>query len=243
MKKRSLLAICLAVSVMLVAAPAFAQNTIRNVQSVVIEDFNDPEESRWIVRGSRFIADDYPQWTHVRAWPHSLYREEPEGQTLRSLGIQAAFNRRGYNYLEIIPARMNNETGELEPLPIPIPGLAESVNLWVWGSLRNYYLDVHFRDYRGIIHTQRFGDINFRGWRNLRISIPSGIPQTVEYVPQRRGLELVKFVLWTRPEERADEFFVYFDELRVMTDLFEERFDGEDLANPEFIRQVWGDGM
>ncbi len=240
MKKRSLLAICLAVMVSLLAAPAFAQNAVRNFQSVVIEDFNDPEESRWIVRGSKFIADDYPQWTHVRAWPDALHRHEPEDITLRSLGINAAFNRRGYNYLEIIPAAMNDD-GELEPSSIAIPGMAESMELWVWGSLRNYYMDAHFRDHQGIIHTLRLGDINFRGWRNLRINIPRWIPQHVEYVPERRGLELVKLVLWTRPRERVDQFFVYLDEIKVMTDLFEERFDGEDLADPEFIRQIWED--
>ena len=242
MKKRSLLAICLAVSAVILVAPAFAQNTVRNFQSVVIEDFNDPEESRWIVRGSKFIADNYPQWTHVRAWPEALYRREPEDRTLRSLGIQAAFNRRGYNYLEIIPAELNPE-GELVARPIPIPGLATALDLWVWGSLRDYYLDAHFRDHNGIVHVLRLGDISFRGWRNLSITIPGWLPQTVAYVPQRRGLDLVKLVLWTRPHERVDEFYVYFDELKVMTDLFEERFDGEDLANPEFIQQVWGDGM
>jgi len=243
MKKRSLLAICLAVMVLLLAAPAFAQNTVRNIQTVVIEDFNDPDESRWIVRGSKFIADDFPQWTHVRAWPQALYRTEPEDRTLRSLGINAAFNRRGYNYLEIIPAEMNDENGELEPSGIPIPGLADQMDLWVWGSLRDYYMDAHFRDHRGIVHTLRLGDINYRGWHNLSIRIPGWIPQTVEYVPARRGLELVKLVLWTRPGERVDEFFVYIDELKVRTDLFEQPFDGEDLANPDFIREIWDDGM
>ena len=71
------------------------------------------------------------------------------------------------------------------------------------------------------------------------MQIPSWIPQEVRYVPQYKGLELVKIVLWTRPYEKVDRFFVYFDEIKVTTDVFEQPFDGELLANPERVEQLW----
>ena len=128
------------------------------------------------------------------------------------------------------------------PDGIEIPGKVRDMNVWVWGSNRAYSLEVQLRDHRGIIHTLDFGSIRYRGWDNLQVNIPSYIPQEVVYVPQRRGLEVAKFVLWTSPRERVDEFFVYFDELRVTTDTFEEPFDGEELADPEYVEELWDEG-
>ncbi|TVQ96188.1 MAG: flagellar filament outer layer protein FlaA [Spirochaetaceae bacterium] len=209
------------------------------INSVVLDDFDSPD-NQWIVRGSRFINEDFLEWEWVRAWPEALYRQEPEGRTLRALGLRAAFNRIGYNFLEIIPAEENDE-GELVPRAIPIPGTAQSIDLWVWGSNRNYYIDVQLRDHRGLVHTLRLGDINFRGWSNLFVDIPTWIPQDSIFVPQRQGLELIKLVLWTRPQERVNEFFVYLDELRVVTNLAEDYWDGEQLADPEQVQELWNE--
>jgi hypothetical protein len=49
----------------------------------------------------------------------------------------------------------------------------------------------------------------------------------------------MKIVLWTKPTERVNGFFVYFDELKVETDMYRPPFDGEELRDPEFVRQVW----
>jgi hypothetical protein len=83
------------------------------------------------------------------------------------------------------------------------------------------------------------GAINFAGWRNLRVQIPTYISQSVQYVPQLKTLELVKLVLWTRPSERVDGFWVYLDQIKVFTDVFESPFDGEGLADPERIDELW----
>jgi hypothetical protein len=257
MKKGSLLVIGLALA--LLASPMsslFAQTSNRtttNIQSVVLESFDDPEQANWVVCGSKFINEEFVVDTEfsgcespvrsqlIEAWPEALYRQPPEGETVRSLGVNAAFNRQGYNFLEMIPVQ-ENEDGELVPDPIQIPGRLNNLDLWVWGSNRDYYMEVQLRDHRGIVHTLNLGNIGFRGWRNLRLEIPTYIPQEVVYVPQRQQLELVKLVLWTRPQERVDEFFVYVDHFKALADMFDEPFDGEQLANPDTVEQLWNQG-
>ena len=253
MKRGVLLAFFLVTSFVLIAPAAFADRPTENLQSRIIERFDSPTETgryeyrqnhRWIVRGSKFVTEGFPVFSWVETWPQALYRTAPEGVELRSLGIQAAFDRMGYNFLEIIPVEdENDDNGNPVPKGIPIPGRVKNIDLWVWGSNYNYYLDLHLMDHRGIVHVLRMGDLNFPGWRNLRVNVPSSIPQDVVYLPQRKGLELVKLVMWTRPTERVNGFFIYFDEIKVFTDVFEEPFDGDALTNPALLENLWSSGM
>ncbi len=239
----SLKALGLALLAFLLVSPVFGQATDRpqNFESIMLDNFDDPETSQWMVVGSKFINEDaYPlEYQLIEAWPEAVYRRVADEQELRSLGIRAAFNRKGYNYLEIIPMG-ENEEGELVADPIPLPGRIQHMDMWVWGSNRSYYIEAQIRDHRGIVHTLHFGDINFRGWNNIKMYMPSYIPQEVSYVPQRQGLELVKLVLWTRPEERVDQFYIYLDDLKCFTDTFDDPFDGELLADPEYVDELWG---
>jgi hypothetical protein len=243
-----LLGIGLVVVLLIPSAIAAQQQATTNYQSVVIEDFDDPEESRWEVVAGKFVAEGYPRMAHVSTWPTALYRTAPEDRDLRSLGVQAAFTRQGYNYVEFIPVEENDD-GETVPRGIPIPGQVSNIDMWVWGSNFDYYLDLHIRDYRGMTHVIKLGDINFRGWRNMRINIPTWIPQTSRYTAELRNgeiasdlrtLELMKIVLWTRPNERVNGFFVYFDEIKVETDMYRDPFDGEELRDPEYLQELWG---
>ncbi len=42
--------------------------------------------------------------------------------------------------------------------------------------------------------------------------------------------------MWTRPEEKVDNFYIYFDQIKVLTDIFISRFDGDNLANQESVQ-------
>ncbi|THB67928.1 MAG: flagellar filament outer layer protein FlaA, partial [Spirochaetaceae bacterium] len=190
------------------------------------------------VQGSKFVTEGFPQYGYVNSWPDGLYRRAPEGVTLRSLGARAQFDRLGYNYLEFIPVEQG-EDGELVSKPVSIPGRAESMDFWVWGSNHDYYIEVHVRDHRGVVHTLQAGNLNYIGWQNLQVKIPNYIPQGVQYVPMTRSLELVKIVMWTRPTERVDGFEIYLDHITVLTDLHEEPFDGEELADPDRLKELW----
>ena len=103
-----------------------------------------------------------------------------------------------------------------------------------------------------MVHVLNLGNLNYRGWANLRVAIPSSIPQTSQYVAQLgaggefvsdlRGLQIVKMVLWTRPGEQVGGFFVYLDEIKVETDVYRDPFDGEELRTAESVQQLWEEG-
>jgi len=235
--------------VLVLTAGAAADEVTRNWQSIVLEDFDDGD-SQWIVRGGKFLAVadddgepdyDYPFEYQIvdGLWPEEM--GQPESENPGVIGVQAAFTRRGYNYLEFVPIEDEpDEDGNPVPRAITIPGRPEAIDLWAWGSNYDYYLEVQVRDYRGIVHNLKLGNLGFGGWRNLVTDIPNYIPRAVRFVPQRRRMELVKVVLWTRPEESVAGFHFYLDQIKVLTDMFETGFDGEQLAEPDFVREVWG---
>jgi hypothetical protein len=74
------------------------------------------------------------------------------------------------------------------------------------------------------------------------VNIPTSIPQESRTVPHRQGLRLVMFRLWTIPKERVDGFQIYFDQIKLLTDTFEYLFDGDDLADPDRIKDLWSAG-
>ena len=68
------------------------------------------------------------------------------------------------------------------------------------------------------------------------------IPQSRKYIPSYAGLELTKIVIWTAPDEKVDDFYVFIDEVNEITDMYVPRFDGEDLADPDTINNLWQQG-
>jgi hypothetical protein len=239
--------------VLVLATSLSADEVTRNWESIVLEDFDDGGQYRWIVRGGKFLAVEDEGSDTDFAYPFAyqivddikpdalVLPETNTADTLGVLGVQASFTRRGYNYLEFIPVEdQDDEDGNPVPRPIEIPGRPLAIDLWAWGSNLDYYLEVQVRDYRGIVHTLKLGNLGYGGWQNLQVDIPNYIPRAVRFAPGRRRMDLVKVVLWTRPEESVAGFHFYLDQIKVLTDMFETPFDGEGLADPEFVQQVWG---
>jgi len=227
-----------------------------NLQSIILDAFDGETTRQWTIGGrtfthefewradaSRFAStidgQAFPQLGFVPAWPMALFGPNREGRDIRSLGIWGRFDRRGYNWIDIYPVSVADD-GEESPFEIPIPGRVRYLDMWVWGSNLNYTLEVFFRDHQGIIHRVNMGSLAFQGWRNMRTRIPPNIPQTRRTLPRFAGLSLVKFRIWTTPMERVDNFFVYFNQLQILTDVFETLFDGSDLADPERVQEIWG---
>jgi hypothetical protein len=223
------------------AALVSADEVTANLVSVILDNFDQPDKTAWIVQGSKFAAKDYPQSTLVRAWPDALYGANKDKKDLYSLGIHAKFDRKAYNSIEIIPAK-KGDNGKLVPNPIMMPGRAKALDLWLWGSNYFFYMEAHIRDFQGVDHVLPMGDLNFQGWRNLSITIPTSIPQARRHIPRYQGLELTEFVIWTRPNESVDDFYVFIDQVKVLTDLFESRFDGDNLADQDYLKDVWASG-
>ncbi len=249
-------------------ASGLAEERAAVLVSETLESFDDDPSSRWFARGSKFSTKEYdqsgnvagifPKVAEAESYPSSLFGfqspQNEDGQTRKVLGIYGKFDRRGYNYIEIIPGipadsatpdelvvfeDINTGT-KWQHAPIDIPGEVSYFDLWVWGANYNYYLEAHFEDYRGITHAFHMGNLNYAGWKNLRIMIPSRVPQAEPYIPRFKPLRFTKFILWTRPQERVSGFYMYLDEIKVLTDVYIQRFDGDDLADMELTNKVWG---
>jgi hypothetical protein len=83
------------------------------------------------------------------------------------------------------------------------------------------------------------GDIAYKGWKNLRVSVPGGIRQAKRILPNYAGLRFIKFRVWTRPNEILGDFYVYLDHFKILSDTFESFYDGDDLADPEHVQELW----
>ena len=236
----------------------FADENTVDIASIVIESFNGESSRQWTASGrlrtydfewrvdaSKFAStvdgDSFPQLAYVEAWPMAAFGASADDRNLKSLGIWGKFDRRGYNWIDLYPVRVDGPEDEA-PLPfeIPIPGRIQSLDMWVWGSNLNYYLEAYFRDYQGVVHNLYMGSLSFQGWRNLRMNIPTSIRQSRRVLPRYAGLHFVKFRIWTTPMERVDNFYIYFNQMKILTDVFESLFDGDELADPERVQQLWG---
>jgi len=201
---------------------------MEDIRSVILDDFED-NELNWQVDASRFKADGFPQVKpQVEGSPIALQSKFAVGENNYVLGVRTAFTRKGYNRLWIYPEE-----------EIVIPGNAKKIDIWVWGANYHYNLEAHLRDYRGIVHTVPLGSLHFMGWKNLSATIPRHIPQYIRYLPMERPLTLVRLAIWTEPIERVDDYFIYFDQLKVLTDVYRTRFDGDVLADQTF--DIWSE--
>jgi len=183
---------------------------MEDIRSIVLDDFEN-NENNWKVSASRFTAKDFPVLkTGIEGSPIALAGTTEEMKNKYVLGVRSAFTRKGYHSVWIYPEK-----------EIVIPGHAKK----------------HIRDYRGIVHKLSMGSLHFIGWRNLSIVIPKQIPQYIRYLPMEKPLSLVRFVIWTEPTERVDDYICYFDHLKVLTDMYRERYDGDVLADK--TRDIW----
>jgi hypothetical protein len=237
---RAFLGITLTLMLLFTAMSVMAQENTESLQVRPLITFDDQAKmTNWIVQGSKFATQGYPQHKIVNGvFPDAVYGRNKENRDLNSLGIWSKFDRKGYNYIEIIPATKDS-SGNLVPTTLQIPGKVQRMDLWVWGSNYNYSIDIFLRDYRGIDHVLHLGSLQFIGWKDLSATVPGSIPQSRRYLPEFQGLELTKMVIWTAPDEKVDDAYIYLDQLTILTDMYQRRFDGEALADPDYVNQLW----
>jgi len=245
MKHGGFKAVCLAFSVCMAVASVYAaEEKAVNLESRILENFDGASGYVWKVAASKFatktVNETFPKLAYINTWPAAAHGYNREGKDIKSLGVWGRFDRRGYNWIDVYPVAKDDK--DENPAEIPIPGRVQLLDMWVWGANFNYYLEAYIRDYKGVVHIINMGDLNFEGWKNLRINIPSNIPQAKRTLPKRQGLTLVKFRIWTRPVERVDDFQVYINQIKVLTDTFETPFDGDELADPARVQELWNAG-
>jgi len=266
--RRSLIrALCLLSVLMVVLGALPADDFTLNLESKIIQNFDAPEEQGWISIGSKFASAGYPKVAFIeKTWPISLYGTAPkDADKLSVMGVAMLFDRKEYNWVDVMPGEKTKDSegkAQYKFKELPLVGRVRSLDVWVWGSGFKYYIEVYVRDYRGIVHAVNMGMIDHYGWKNMRVNIPEGIPQSKRTLPRREGLKLVKFRIWTTPSEAVavygdDEdvldikstsekdkelrlskaIFVYFDQIKVLTDTFETLYDGDTLSELENVKE------
>jgi hypothetical protein len=223
---------------------SYGDDVTVDLESRILETFNGDSEYVWKTDASKFAtkSDDasYPQLSYVDAWPIAVFGINRDGsQTIKSLGIHGRFDRQGYNWIDVYPVKANDSSDNPVPTEIPMIGRVRNLDMWVWGANLHLYVEAYVRDYQGIVHIIRMGDIYYTGWKNLRANVNNSIRQSKRILPSLAALSFVKFRIWTQPIEKVGDFYVYFKQFKIMTDVFESYFDGDELANPERVQELW----
>jgi hypothetical protein len=249
MKKQTLICIFICIFLCSGALSALADEISSNFETVVIDDFDSPTTLNgkdrawfWYLRGSKFAVEESLDCKLVETYPDTLYtKKQAEGKDLHVLGVKGSFERKGYNYFEVIPVKKGDD-GKIQASPIVLPGIVRQIGLWVWSSNYNYYIEIFLTDENGVNHRLYLSDMNYEGWKSMTTNVPTSIPQTKRNILKNESLKLTKIVIWTRPNERVTDFYAYFDQLKVNTDTFLTKFDGDELTDPEEVNRVWTDG-
>jgi hypothetical protein len=127
------------------------------------------------------------------------------------LGAKVYFFRRGVINFAIKPVR-----------PLPIEGITKTLSIWVVGRNTNHRLEVVVQDHFGNEAIIDMGKLNFMGWKQLTIAIPPNIVQRDYHYNNKMGLSVSGFNIKCNLDETYGNYFLYFDDLRAITDLFAE---------------------
>jgi hypothetical protein len=152
---------------------------------------------------------------------------EEEGMNIPDqyvLGAKVDFIHRGNTSFTLYPTR-----------PLPIEGITKTISVWVVGRNYNHELNILLRDFFGRYYEQYVGKLNFQGWKKLTVAVPPqtddgfhGIVQRNYHYNSQLGLQVTGFRIDCDPMEAYGSYYIYFDDLRAVTDLFAESNRDED---------------
>lgn len=128
------------------------------------------------------------------------------------LGVKVTFFRRGFDEFSILPVR-----------PLPVEGVVKTLSMWVVGRNQNHVLYVLIRGMDGSVAEVPMGKLNFVGWKQLTVAIPPSVIQTDYHYSDRSGIQVLGFVVKTDPLEAYGTYYIYFDDLTAVTDLFTQQ--------------------
>ncbi|OHD10210.1 MAG: hypothetical protein A2Y41_11965 [Spirochaetes bacterium GWB1_36_13] len=207
-----------------------------NIQTMVIEGFE--EKDGWEAKYSKFRCrnwnnEDKEKPDESKSWitwvesngedgllPDGLPKELRGKQEKTTMGVKGCFDVKGYNWIVLEPKK-----------PLISKGITKAIDLWVWGSGYNYDLYIVIKTWQGTYYSLYMGNLSYYGWQNLRVEIPEYISQFTSYVPRIKPIQVVRLKLVSKPDEKPDDFYAYFDYMQIQTDIYEERYNGDNLNN------------
>ncbi len=144
-----------------------------------------------------------------------------EEQDQYVLGLKVNYFFRGYKSFALFPSR-----------PLPIEGICKTISVWVIGRNFEHVLKVLVADFYGNRAEITMGKLNFSGWKKLTVAIPPSLKQWDYHDTSKMGIKVLGFKIETDPIESYGSYYVYFDDLRAVTDLFsEESRDADDMID------------
>jgi hypothetical protein len=118
-----------------------------------------------------------------------------------------------------------------------VEGIAKSISVWVAGRNVAHKLVLIVQDYNGRSFDLPMGTLDFSGWKRLTVVVPPspdgviGIVQSSPYYGDRPGLRIAGFRIDCDPAMARGTYYIYFDDLRVVTDLY--NYDSRDTDDPQ----------
>ncbi|MCG8453962.1 MAG: flagellar filament outer layer protein FlaA [Spirochaetales bacterium] len=166
----------------------------------------------------------------MRAFPGGPADKEPvEAETQFGLaetdenvvGAKVSFYKRGVVDFTLKPIR-----------PLPIEGITKTISIWVAGRNTNHELQLLVSDHFGNKAVVPMGKLNFSGWKQLTVTIPPTVKQRDYHYNDRMGISIDGFNVRCNIDETYGRYYVYFDDIRAVTDLFaEETRDADDMMD------------
>lgn len=111
--------------------------------------------------------------------------------------------------------------------PIYVPGVVKKLSVWVSGRGKNHQLSIIVRDMKGEVKTLPLGNLAYTGWKKLETSVPIEIPQD-DINGALFGLYVLGFVIDANFEDTVGRYYIYFDDIRAVTDVLDETLRPED---------------
>ncbi len=153
--------------------------------------------------------------------------EDDVGENNHCFGTKVEFFRRGINSIYIRPVR-----------PIAIEGVTKTVSVWIAGRNTKHNLTLLVQDYFGHSFELYMGTLTFSGWRKVTVAVPPspdgvhGIVQSSAFHGDKPGLKITGFRIDCDPETAIGSYYVYFDALHAITDVYDvENRDADDIID------------
>ena len=153
--------------------------------------------------------------------------EGDEDDDTQVFGVKVSFFRRGINSFTIKSGR-----------PLPIEGTVKTISLWICGRNQSHDMYVLVQDYFGSNFELYLGNLGFSGWKKLTCVVPPspdgerGIVQSSAYFGDKPGLRILGFRVDCNPVQAKGNFYMYLDDLRAVTDLYDiENHDEDDMVD------------
>ncbi len=232
------------IAVLVISMPCFSQTSNRDVNEVDPERLGNDTAQQELANITINKFEDAAFWSaampsdqgfiSVRRLPgFPMERETLDAERIQSetdrgfalggyaLGVKIQYNKRGMNYFYVYPIK-----------PLAIEGITKTISVWVVGRNYNHILKIVLGDYFGNKMELTVGTLNFAGWRKMTVAVPPGISQTDFHYPDRNGLNFLGFKIECDLADTRGTYYIYFDDLSAVTDLFlETSLDQDDMAD------------